>query len=139
MYEQVYKRIDDALWKDAGCGSELDYVEQSSWILFLRYLDDLERSREEEAKLDGREYIPIIEKRYRWSSWAVPKNKAGDKDESRAVNVSGLDPETLDLTVRNPNTKDEKVYRAPSEIAAEMTALERANSALLAEIMEALS
>ena len=42
MYDQIYERIDDTLWKDAGCGSELDYVEQSSWILFLKYLDDLE-------------------------------------------------------------------------------------------------
>ena len=46
MYEQVCKRIDDALWKDTGCGSELDYVEQLSWILFLKYLGGLERSRE---------------------------------------------------------------------------------------------
>ena len=45
MYDQIYKRIDDNLWKDSGCGSELDYVEQSSWILFLKYLDDLEKSR----------------------------------------------------------------------------------------------
>lgn len=90
MYDQVYKRIDDALWKDAGCGSELDYVEQSSWILFLKYLDNLETSREEEAELDGREYMPIIEKKYRWSSWAVPKNKKGEKDESKALTGDDL-------------------------------------------------
>ena len=40
MFEQTFKNIDDVLWKDAGCGSELDYVEQSSWVLFLKYLDD---------------------------------------------------------------------------------------------------
>ena len=60
MYDQIYKRIDDNLWKDSGCGSELDYVEQSSWILFLKYLDDLEKSREDAAELDGRKYSPII-------------------------------------------------------------------------------
>ena len=27
MFEQVFKDIDDILRKDAGCGSELDYVE----------------------------------------------------------------------------------------------------------------
>ena len=32
--------------KDAGCGTELDYVEQSSWILFFKYLDDLEKDKE---------------------------------------------------------------------------------------------
>ena len=35
MFEQVFKNIDDILHKDAGCGSELDYVEQTSWVLFL--------------------------------------------------------------------------------------------------------
>lgn len=45
MFENTFKNIDDILHKDAGCGSELDYVEQSSWVLFLKYLDDLEVSR----------------------------------------------------------------------------------------------
>jgi len=45
MFEQTFKNIDDILHKDAGCGSELDYVEQTSWILFLKYLDDLERDK----------------------------------------------------------------------------------------------
>ena len=79
MYDQIYKRINDNLWKDSGCGSELDYVEQSSWILFLKYLDDLEKSREDAAELDGRKYSPIIERKFRWSTWAVPK-KNGEKD-----------------------------------------------------------
>ncbi len=39
MFEQAFKNIDDVLWKDAGCTSELDYTEQSSWLLFLKYLD----------------------------------------------------------------------------------------------------
>ncbi len=43
MFEQTFKNIDDKLWKDAGCSSELDYVEQTSWILFLKYLDDQEK------------------------------------------------------------------------------------------------
>ena len=45
MFENTFKNIDDILHKDAGCGSELDYVEQSSWVLFLKYLDDLEVER----------------------------------------------------------------------------------------------
>ena len=49
MFEQTFKNIDDVLHKDAGCGSELDYVEQSSWVLFLKYLDDLEKERESSA------------------------------------------------------------------------------------------
>jgi len=46
MFEQTFKNIDDILHKDAGCSSELDYVEQTSWILFLKYLDDFEKDRE---------------------------------------------------------------------------------------------
>ncbi len=49
MFEQTFKNIDDVLWKEAGCSSELDYTEQTSWILFLKYLDDLEQEYEEEA------------------------------------------------------------------------------------------
>ena len=45
MFEQTFKNIDDILHKDAGCGSELDYVEQTSWVLFLKYLDDLENDK----------------------------------------------------------------------------------------------
>ncbi|MEA1911799.1 MAG: type I restriction-modification system subunit M N-terminal domain-containing protein [Spirochaetota bacterium] len=45
MFEQTFKNIDDILHKDAGCGSELDYIEQTSWVLFLKYLDDLEQDR----------------------------------------------------------------------------------------------
>ena len=89
MYDQIYKRIDDNLWKDSGCGSELDYAEQSSWILFLKYLDDLEESREAAAELDGRAYTPILEKKYRWSTWAVPK-KNGEKDLSKTLTGDDL-------------------------------------------------
>ena len=89
MYDQIYKRIDDNLWKDSGCGSELDYVEQSSWILFLKYLDDLEKSREAAAELDGRAYTPILEKKYRWSTWAVPK-KNGEKALAKTLTGDDL-------------------------------------------------
>lgn len=45
MFEQTFKNIDDILHKDAGCTSELDYTEQSSWLLFLKYLDALEADK----------------------------------------------------------------------------------------------
>ena len=43
MFAQTFKNIDNALRNEAGCSGELDYTEQSSWILFLKYLDDLEK------------------------------------------------------------------------------------------------
>jgi len=45
MFEQTFKNIDGVLWKEPGCQSELDYAEQTSWLLFLKYLDDLEQER----------------------------------------------------------------------------------------------
>jgi type I restriction enzyme M protein len=39
MFQQTFKNIDDVLWKEAGCTTELDYTEQTSWMLFLKYLE----------------------------------------------------------------------------------------------------
>ena len=60
MFEQAFKNIDDELRKDAGCSSELDYIEQTSWILFLKYLSDLEKTKKDEASLQGNSYQPIL-------------------------------------------------------------------------------
>ena len=65
MFEQTFKNIDDILHKDAGCTSELDYTEQSSWLLFLKYLDALEQDKADEAGLEGRSYDYILEPVYR--------------------------------------------------------------------------
>lgn len=84
MFEQTFKNIDDTLWKDAGCGSELDYVEQTSWILFLKYLDDLEKDKQTAAMLSGKTYTPIIAPEYRWNVWAMPKDANGKLDHHKA-------------------------------------------------------
>lgn len=73
QYENTFKQIDQILWKEPGCSSELDYLEQKSWLLFLKYLDDLETEREDEAMLAGKEYKRIITGFNRWSAWAAPK------------------------------------------------------------------
>ena len=90
LFEQTFKNIDDILHKDAGCGSELDYVEQSSWILFLKYLEDFEKDRQAAAELKGEDYSPIIQKKYRWSVWAAPKNKDGELDHHKALTGDDL-------------------------------------------------
>jgi type I restriction enzyme M protein len=56
MFEQTFKNIDDILYKDAGSDSELDYIGQTSWIMFLRYLDELEVDKADEAELEGKDY-----------------------------------------------------------------------------------
>ena len=70
MFEQAFKNIDDVLWKEAGCTTELDYTEQSSWLLFLKCLDDLEQDKAMEAQLSGKKYSYILDAPYRWDTWA---------------------------------------------------------------------
>ncbi|WP_288255271.1 N-6 DNA methylase [uncultured Prochlorococcus sp.] len=77
MYKEAFKNIDNVLWKDAGCSSELDYVEQTSWILFLKYLDDYEDEKETAAILNGETYKRIIDKQFIWKEWAYPKTSEG--------------------------------------------------------------
>jgi len=85
MFEQAFKNIDDVLWKEAGCTTELDYTEQTSWLLFLKYLDGLEEDKAAEAGLERKKYAYILDKQYRWESWAAPKTKDGKIDHNTAL------------------------------------------------------
>lgn len=73
MFEQTFKNIDDLLYKDSGADSELDYIGQTSWVMFLRYLDELERDKADEAALKGQDYSFILKEEFRWPAWAMPK------------------------------------------------------------------
>lgn len=90
MFQQAFKNIDDVLRKEAGCSSELDYTEQTSWLLFLKYLDDLETDRVTEAALEGKPYTYILDKPYRWETWAAPKGKDGALDHNKALTGDDL-------------------------------------------------
>jgi type I restriction enzyme M protein len=90
MFEQVFKNIDDIFHKDAGCSSELDYTEQSSWMLFLKYLDDLEFTKSQEAEMMMETYEYIIDAPYRWSAWAAPKDADGKFDHNNALTGDDL-------------------------------------------------
>ncbi len=90
MFEQTFKNIDDILHKDAGCSSELDYVEQTSWVLFLKYLDDLEKERRTKAELAGKTYENLIAGPYRWEAWAAPKTSEGKIDHHKALTGDDL-------------------------------------------------
>lgn len=84
MFENAFNNIDRALRAEAGVATELDYAEQISWVLFLKYLDDLETERANVAELEGRKHAPIFEKPYRWKTWAAPKGKDGKVDLNAA-------------------------------------------------------
>lgn len=90
MFEQAFKNVDDVLWKEAGCTTELDYTEQTSWLLFLKYLDGLEQDRATEAELEGKKYTFILDAPYRWESWAAPKGEDGKLDHNAAMTGDDL-------------------------------------------------
>jgi type I restriction enzyme M protein len=90
MFETTFRNLDDTLRKDAGCSSELDYIEQTSWVLFLKYLDDFESDREASAKLDGKRYQRILSNEYAWTTWAVPKTADGKLDYNIALTGDDL-------------------------------------------------
>src|SRR3954465_6477469 len=90
MFEQAFRNIDGVLRKEAGCTTELDYTEQTSWLLFLKYLDGLEQDKAAEAQLEGKKYSYILEKAYRWESWAAPKGKDGKLDHNAALTGDDL-------------------------------------------------
>lgn len=114
------------MWKDAGCSSELDYVEQTSWILFLKYLDDLEKEKKLSAELMGKSYQPIIAPEYQWEAWAAPRNGNGKIDHNNAL----TGPDLIDFvehqlfpylkrfttTADNANTIEYKIGQIFSEL-----------------------
>ena len=126
MFEQTFKNIDDILHKDAGCTSELDYTEQSSWLLFLKYLDALERDKSAEAELEGRAHSFIVAEPFRWESWAAPKTAGGAIDHNAATTGDDLrDFVNLKLfpylagfkqRASGPNTIEYKIGEVFSEI-----------------------
>jgi type I restriction enzyme M protein len=90
MFEQAFRNIDDVLRKEAGCTTELDYTEQTSWLLFLKYLDGLEEDKVAEAEIDGKKYTYILDKTYRWLTWAAPKGKDGKLDHNKSLTGDDL-------------------------------------------------
>ncbi len=90
MFETTFRNLDDTLRKDAGCSSELDYIEQTSWVLFLKYLDDFGADREASAQLNGERYKRILNNEYAWTTWAVPKTADGKLDYNTALTCENL-------------------------------------------------
>src|SRR5438132_607319 len=90
MFEQAFKNIDDVLRNEAGCTTELDYTEQTSWLLFLKYLDGLEHDLADQAELEARTYTYILEEPYRGGAWAAPKNAEGRLDHNAALTGDDL-------------------------------------------------
>jgi len=126
MFEQSFKNIDDILHRDAGCATELDYIEQTSWILFLKYLDDLEKTKKTEALLSGKKYNSIIKPEYSWEIWAEPKKPDGKPDYNKMLTGDDLGEfvdnklfpyfKKFKAKAENPNTIEYKIGEIFSEL-----------------------
>jgi len=90
VFEQAFRNIDDVLRKEAGCTTELDYTEQTSWLLCLKYLEDLEQDLADLAALEAKAYAYILDAPYRWESWAAPKGTDGRLDHNQALTGDDL-------------------------------------------------
>src|SRR5437867_10980593 len=67
----LLKSARDIMRKDKGLNGDLDRLPMLTWIMFLKFLDDLELQREDEAKLAGKKFKPAIDPPYRWRDWAA--------------------------------------------------------------------
>lgn len=125
-YEQTLKTVDDILRTDAGCATPIDYIEQTSWIIFLKYLSDLESERSDEALLTGKEYKPLFTDEFKWDNWAVPKKEDGSQDIVNALTGDDLLEfvnqklmpylKTFKTDIDNSNTLEYKIGEIFSEI-----------------------
>ena len=91
MFENAFNQLDRVMRNDEGLASELDYAEQTSWLLFLKYLDDIEREWADEAALEGNSYEPLFDEDFRWHVWAAPKLENGKPDPHPATGADLID------------------------------------------------
>lgn len=129
MFENTFNKIDKALRNDEGMATELDYAEQTSWLLFLKYLDDLEAERADNAALEGREYRPILDGDWRWQAWAAPRDAHGNFDHNVARTGKDLIDfvedelfpylQTFRKSATGPDTLEYKIGEIFSEIGCE--------------------
>ncbi|MCB4346325.1 type I restriction-modification system subunit M N-terminal domain-containing protein [Burkholderia vietnamiensis] len=76
----LIKSVRQILRKDKGLNGDADRLPLLTWVMFLKFLDDLEQGREDAAALDGEDYEPLIEAPYRWRDWAArPDGINGDE------------------------------------------------------------
>ncbi len=70
----ILKSSRDIMRKDKGLNGDLDRIPMLTWVMFLKFLDDMESMRAEEAKLSGKKFKPAIEPPYRWRDWAAKED-----------------------------------------------------------------
>ncbi len=70
----LIKSARDIMRKDKGLNGDLDRLPMLTWIMFLKFLDDMERIKEAEEELAGRRFKSSVEPPYRWRDWAAKED-----------------------------------------------------------------
>lgn len=70
----LVKSARDIMRKDKGLNGDLDRLPMLTWVMFLKFLDDIEQIREERAKMGRKKYRPAVESPYRWRDWAIQED-----------------------------------------------------------------
>src|SRR3989441_4709998 len=76
----LIKSARDIMRKDKGLSTDLDRLPMLTWIMFLKFLDDMEQIEESKAKLRGEKYRFAIEPPYRWRDWAAQESGITGRD-----------------------------------------------------------
>ena len=82
----LIKSARDIMRKDKGLNGDLDRLPLLTWIMFLKFLDDLELQREQATALAGKKFRPAIEPPYRWRDWAAKEDGITGDDLIRFIN-----------------------------------------------------
>ena len=72
--DSIIKSARKIMRKDKGLSGDLDRLPMLTWIMFLKFLDDLEHIEEERAEIAGKAYRGAIEAPYRWRDWAAAED-----------------------------------------------------------------
>ena len=76
----VVKSCRDIMRKDKGLNGDLDRLPMLTWIMFLKFLDDLELVRNDEAALEGKQFRAALDPPYRWRDWNPPNSQGAVDD-----------------------------------------------------------
>src|SRR6201987_5858307 len=90
----IVKSSRDIMRKDKGLNGDLDRLPMLTWIMFLKFLDDMEQIAEQEAQMAGKRFRPALESPYRWRDWAAkPEGITGDELISFVNNEEAVRPD----------------------------------------------
>jgi type I restriction enzyme M protein len=90
----IVKSCRDIMRKDKGLNGDLDRLPMLTWVMFLKFLDDMEQIREQEAKMSGKRFRPALDSPYRWRDWAAKaEGITGDELISLVNNEEAVRPD----------------------------------------------